>query len=245
MRTVAFFFLCLACAGHGRRVQKAVHQMREKTRRARQNLKPSSSLKQLATLLTTRTPTAAWQAAGLDAPAHHLSASPCRSSRAGDVELLQAWDLPTTLNCIQSGSFQNFQACLDASEPWLSVTATEKFISPRFMDALTGATFTAIPGLLFFQRFRELRTQEVMDRLKCIYCEGTGRIASGSGSGSVVCINCQGSGRQVPEEVFNRLGDEEQGFTKEHYVGLFDHVPAGSEHKSKDDKSEKPVSISK
>jgi len=47
----------------------------------------------------------------------------------------------------------------------------------------------------------------------CPNCEATG---------TVVCINCQGSGRSVPEDLFQKLGDEEVRFTEEDYIGLFD-----------------------
>ena len=38
------------------------------------------------------------------------------------------------------------------------------------------------------------------------------------GSGTVVCINCQGSGLSVPDDFLQVLGDEEVGFTEEDYV---------------------------
>ena len=49
----------------------------------------------------------------------------------------------------------------------------------------------------------------------CEQCEGTG---------TVVCINCQGSGVSVPEDILQKLGDSEAGLTEEDYIGLFDEV---------------------
>lgn len=88
---------------------------------------------------------------------------------------------------------------------------------------------------------------QVKDRLKCTYCDGTGQITCGrcfgakvielrdpsaaegmvrhecgtcEGTGTVVCINCQGSGVQVPEDILQKLGDSEVGFTEDDYIGL-------------------------
>merc|ERR1719203_811791 len=56
---------------------------------------------------------------------------------------------------------------------------------------------------------------EEMVTRPCEQCEGTG---------TVVCINCQGSGVSVPEDILQKLGDSEIGFTEEDYIGLFDEV---------------------
>lgn len=88
---------------------------------------------------------------------------------------------------------------------------------------------------------------QVKDRLKCTYCAGTGQITCGrcfgakmielrdpsapdgvlrhecgtcESTGTVVCINCQGSGVQVPEDILQKLGDSEVGFTEDDYIGL-------------------------
>jgi hypothetical protein len=75
----------------------------------------------------------------------------------------------------------------------------------------------------------------VKERLKCVYCDGSGEIMCGhclgtgmvsymdaegtlrlgercencEGTGTVVCINCQGSGLSVPEDFLQILGDQE------------------------------------
>ena len=40
----------------------------------------------------------------------------------------------------------------------------------------------------------------------------------------MVCINCQGSGLNVPDDFVQALGDTEQGFSEDDYIGLFDEV---------------------
>jgi len=95
-----------------------------------------------------------------------------------------------------------------------------------------------------------MKRDQVKDRLKCPYCYGTGQIVCGrcygtglttskiagtdewqesdcntcERAGTVVCINCQGSGLSVPEDILQKLGDSEVGFTEEDYIGLFDEV---------------------
>ena len=88
----------------------------------------------------------------------------------------------------------------------------------------------------------QIKKGEVQERLKCVYCDGTGEILCGhclgspssvalktcdncEDTGSVVCINCQGSGLSVPDDILQVLGDEEVGFTEEDYIGLFDEAP--------------------
>jgi len=58
---------------------------------------------------------------------------------------------------------------------------------------------------------RDPSAAEGMVRHECGTCEGTG---------TVVCINCQGSGVQVPEDILQKLGDSEVGFTEDDYIGL-------------------------
>jgi hypothetical protein len=58
----------------------------------------------------------------------------------------------------------------------------------------------------------------------CSTCDATG---------TVTCINCQGTGRVVPEDLFQRLGDEEEGFTEDDYIGLFDEVIEKKKDKDK------------
>eukprot|EP00908_Phaeocystis_cordata_P016954 Transcript_28273.p1 GENE.Transcript_28273~~Transcript_28273.p1 ORF type:complete len:185 (-),score=48.58 Transcript_28273:256-810(-) len=95
-----------------------------------------------------------------------------------------------------------------------------------------------------------IKRDQVKDRLKCVYCDGTGIIQCGKclgssqlafqdaatgvinyagcgyceASGSVVCINCQGSGLNVPDDFVQALGDSESGFSEDDYIGLFDEV---------------------
>ena len=85
----------------------------------------------------------------------------------------------------------------------------------------------------------------------CVYCDGSGQILCGhclgksalefideAGSvacemctncdvttGSVVCINCQGSGRSVPEDFIDASGEYGPSFTTDDYVSIFDEAP--------------------
>jgi DnaJ-class molecular chaperone len=114
-------------------------------------------------------------------------------------------------------------------------------LSNSAQSGLTGGAIATM-GVIFVALIRK---QEVKDRLRCMYCDGTGQIACGAclttgyrqttspsgevtkvmcsvceGRNTVMCINCQGSGKTVPDEIFQRLGDEEQGFSEDDYLGL-------------------------
>lgn len=91
----------------------------------------------------------------------------------------------------------------------------------------------------------------------CVYCSGTGQILCGhclgmrtmsyadgmggavhgaecgncASSGTVVCINCQGSGVSVPEDMLQEMGDE-VGFSESDYISLFQETPMPPAEKS-------------
>jgi hypothetical protein len=157
---------------------------------------------------------------------------------------LEAFDLLPLADCVLEETFRiadadKIQACVDTLEPYFSVGGDLKVdVSQRFLDGLTGGAFGAIGTLFFTLR----KKQEVKDNLVCAYCDGSGHIDCGrclshgkmerqgtlvpctncEATGMVVCINCQGSGRSLPEDLFQKLGDEEEGFSDDDYIGLFD-----------------------
>lgn len=164
---------------------------------------------------------------------------------------LQLFDLAPMLECSKLPTQGEIAACMETLEPWLKV---EEGFKVAFSDGAKNGFIGGCFGALGAVAALLTRKQEVKDRLRCMYCDGTGQIACGrclstgtlrikasDGKGfvtvpchtcnneeaTITCINCQGSGRSVPDEVFKKLGDEEQGFTEDDYLGLFDNVPSG------------------
>jgi hypothetical protein len=123
------------------------------------------------------------------------------------------------------------QYCMDnlsgQVQPWFQVKADGSLAFSQnaingFIGGSVGVVGTVISTLI--------KKGEVKDRLKCLYCNGSGQITCGhclgtgmvklsatesvacsncEGTGTVVCINCQGSGLSVPDEFLQVLGDEE------------------------------------
>jgi hypothetical protein len=169
------------------------------------------------------------------------------AQRAGHVSLLEAYELLPVMECLKLNTMDQVQACMDVVEPWLRVgDGGDVTVSQGAINGFTGGTFGVIGTLAFTQ----LKKGQVKDRLKCLYCDGTGQITCGhclgtgkitymndanelvtepctncDASGTVVCINCQGSGLTVPDDFLQVLGDEEMGFTEDDYIGLFDETP--------------------
>jgi len=166
--------------------------------------------------------------------------------RIGDVAMLEAYDLMPIMDCLKEANQDAVNACFDNISPWLQVTDDgDVVLSQGAINGFLGGSVGAVGTLIatFVKR------DQVKDRLKCPYCEGTGiiqcgrclgssqlasRDASGAlsyagcqyceSSGTVVCINCQGSGLNVPDDFVQALGDTEQGFSEDDYIGLFDEV---------------------
>jgi hypothetical protein len=161
--------------------------------------------------------------------------------------MLEAYDLIPIINCLKLPDQDAVNACFDNIPPWLSVTdggdiAFSQGAINGFIGGSVGAVGTLIATLI--------KKDQVKDRLKCPYCDGTGIITCGiclgtsqlasvdagtgtvtfsgcdtcESSGNVVCINCQGSGLNVPDEFVQVLGDSESGFSEDDYIGLFDEV---------------------
>jgi len=173
------------------------------------------------------------------------AATAWRDRRA--VQMLEAYDLMPVMDCLKQSDYEAVQACMEQIEPWLQVNeAGEMSFSLNAVNGFIGGTV----GVLGTVIATLVKKQQVKDRLKCTYCDGTGQIVCGhcvgsgylatlgadgtwqigsscencEGTGSVVCINCQGSGVAVPDDFLQVLGDSEVGFTDEDYIGLFDEV---------------------
>ena len=156
---------------------------------------------------------------------------------------LEAFDLVPVVECLKESDAAKMQACMDILEPYFAVNEDGAvLISERFRNGFTGGAFGVIGTLFFTLR----KKQEVKDNLVCAYCDGSGHIDCGrclshgkmqiegsmppaygpctncDATGMVCCINCQGSGRSLPEDLFQKLGDEEEGFSDDDYIGLFD-----------------------
>jgi len=185
--------------------------------------------------MTAKQPTLAWQAVGPAPPTHLFPQSQlAHARRAGTVKLdglFQVFDLMPLVDCFKA---TDLDACLEEVEPWLFVDQNGQMtISAAAQAGFSGGTIATLGALASFL----FRKSEVKDRLKCIYCNGSGRITCGrcggagcencGSAGSVVCINCQGSGRAIPEDFLRRLGDSEQGFNEDDLIGLFDELPSG------------------
>jgi len=158
--------------------------------------------------------------------------------------MLEAFDLVPVVECLKLPSMDAVEACMDTISPWLEISDEgELSFSPNAVNGFIGGSVGVIGTLISTM----IKKDEVKDRLKCTYCDGTGEILCGhclgsgllsrksetgalesvvcpncEGTGTVVCINCQGSGLSVPDEFLQVLGDEEVGFTESDYIGLFD-----------------------
>lgn len=167
--------------------------------------------------------------------------------RAGTFSMLEAFDLLPVVDCLKLDSMDAVELCMDKLEPWLEIAdgGIVNF-SPSAINGFIGGSVGVVGTVIATM----IKKDEVKDRLKCVYCDGSGQIlcghclghgvirgmdASGNmisepcpnceGTGTVVCINCQGSGLSVPEDFFQVMGDPEIGFTEEDYIGLFDETP--------------------
>ena len=140
--------------------------------------------------------------------------------------------------------------CFDNINPWVELTQEGRLL---FSETATAGFIGGSVGVVGTVVATFIKRDEVKDRLKCSYCDGEGQITCGvclgtgtvevrvedstgdaswrsepcatcEGTGSVVCINCQGSGLAVPEDILQKLGESEAGFTDDDYIGLFDEV---------------------
>jgi hypothetical protein len=139
--------------------------------------------------------------------------------------MVEAYDLFPVVDCLQLDSFDSVQMCMENLSPWFKIdTETGDFVlSQNALNGFIGGSVGVVGTLLF----TTIKKEEVKDRLKCNYCDGTGQIVCGhclgtgtvshveagtgavcsgpcqncDSSGTVVCINCQGSGVTVPEGV--------------------------------------------
>ncbi|EOD23632.1 hypothetical protein EMIHUDRAFT_315551 [Emiliania huxleyi CCMP1516] len=139
--------------------------------------------------------------------------------------MLEAYDMLPLLNCLDEA---DVGACLETLNPHDGRVLVSEAAGAAFIGGSVGVIGTVISAFV--------KRDQVKDRLKCTYCNGTGQIVCGrcygnkvlelrttegsfatqdcgtcESTGTVVCINCQGSGVQV-------------GFTEEDYIGLFDEV---------------------
>jgi len=158
------------------------------------------------------------------------------------MAVIEAYDLIPMISCLQKSSgYPEVIACLDTIAPWLQITDGSIVFSETAVAGFIGGTVGVMGSLSATLRKRD----EVKERLKCPYCEGSGQLVCGrclgaasvktkdgmtttctqcDGTGTVICINCQGTGVSVPEDILQKLGDTEVGFTEEDYIGLFEEV---------------------
>ena len=155
------------------------------------------------------------------------------------------------VDCLKLPDVDAVNACIDSLSPWLQIDADSGDVqfSANAINGFIGGTVGVVGTVLATQK----KKAEVKDRLTCVYCGGSGTIKCGTcaGTGSllaegvtsftegvsatqacgtcegtshVVCINCQGSGLNIPDDFLQKLGDAEAGFTDDDYIGLFDEV---------------------
>jgi len=155
----------------------------------------------------------------------------------------EAFDLVPVMTCLKLDNMDAVQACMDSLEPWIEFTADEGLqVSINAVNGFIGGSVGVLGTVIAAQ----VKKREVQDRLKCMYCEGTGQLLCGwclgtgklsynsetgelvtedcdncEGTSTVVCINCQGSGLTIPEDIFAMMGDNEEGWSEEDYLGLF------------------------
>lgn len=128
---------------------------------------------------------------------------------------------------------------------------TDDRFDPKAIDGFIGGSV----GVVGTVTAMIVKKSQVKERLKCTYCDGTGKILCGKclgrgtvqtkdesgqwvmtpctnceSSGTVVCINCQGSGLAVPDEFLQVLGDSEAGFSDDDYIGLCASPPLHLNH---------------
>ena len=174
-------------------------------------------------------------------------------------------DLMPVVDCLKLDGMDSVQECMDSISPWMEIT--EDGDLNFSLNAVNGFIGGSV-GVLGTVISTMIKKNEVKDRLKCTYCDGTGQILCGhclgtgsllvkgesgelapvtcpncEGSGTVVCINCQGSGLSVPDEFLQVLGDEEIGFTEEDYIGLFDETPIPNRSGGKSETVTAPQSV--
>jgi len=152
--------------------------------------------------------------------------------------MLEAFDLMPVVQCLKLDNIDAVEVCMDQLQPWLQVAEDGGvFFSQNAVNGFIGGSVGVVGTVISTM----IKKEEVKDRLKCVYCDGSGQILCGhclgmgevrgedcntcESTGTVVCINCQGSGMSVPEEFFQVMGDPEVGFTEEDYIGLFDETP--------------------
>ena len=149
-------------------------------------------------------------------------------------------DLVPVIECLKLDGMDAVQTCMDTISPWMEITEDGDFnLSPSAINGFIGGSVGVVGTVISTM----IKKDQVKDRLKCTYCDGSGQILCGyclgSGSltvrsetgasksipcpncdatGTVVCINCQGSGLSVPDEFLQVLGDEEMGFTEQDYI---------------------------
>jgi len=193
-----------------------------------------------------------WGPIGSEAFALGLSpgqATRCGSGtrRHGRAAMLEAFDLLPVVDCLKLDDMDTVNACMDKLTPWLEIAqGGEVTFSQAAVNGFIGGSVGVVGTVISTM----IKKEEVKDRLKCVYCDGSGQILCGhclglryvrgtdaqgapinvkcpncEGTGTVVCINCQGSGMSVPEDFFQVMGDPEVGFTEEDYIGLFDEAP--------------------
>ena len=149
------------------------------------------------------------------------------------------------VDCLKLPDVDAVNACIDSLSPWLQIDATRatRQFSANAINGFIGGTVGVVGTVLATQK----KKAEVKDRLTCVYCGGSGTIKCGTcaGTGSllaegvtefhegaatqacgtcegtshVVCINCQGSGLNIPDDFLQKLGDAEAGFTDDDYIG--------------------------
>jgi len=160
--------------------------------------------------------------------------------------MFEAYDLLPIVDCLKLPDQDAVNVCIESLSPWLQVTEEgEVMLSQGAINGFLGGSVGAVGTLLATL----VKRDQVKERLKCVYCDGTGVITCGKclgtsqlasmgengdityagcdfceSSGSIVCINCQGSGINVPDDFVQALGDSEVGFSEDDYIGLFDEV---------------------
>jgi len=163
------------------------------------------------------------------------TASPQRS---GDTRMIFDKEFLPLVECaklgLESGSLPDYNTCIENVATWAKLDNGKLVMSEAAIAGFIGGTV----GTLGTAATALFKRNEVKDRLTCMYCEGSGRILCGKclgapggcgqcdgGQGSVVCINCQGSGMAVPEELMQILGDAEAGgFNEGDLIGLIDEI---------------------
>ena len=214
---------------------------------------------------------AAWLPSGCDCLAvgsaltgRACARAPARGARAASVDMIEAFDLFPVMECLKLASMDQVQTCMDYTlEPWMSINDDgDVSFSLNALNGFIGGSVGVIGTVVSTL----IKKEQVKDRIKCTYCNGSGQIVCGhclgtgivssfaedgtlmsgpcqncEGSGTVVCINCQGSGMSVPDDFLQVLGDEEVGFTEEDYIGLFDETPIPGKPMTTMVKSQPPV----